>query len=191
VGGAGSGGAANSAGAPNGGSTCPTVTACGGDLVGDWTIQQTCLTAATKALEAICAGASFTIEKLTATGTSSFKADGSMVSSALISFTETVHFPASCYTEADCTTYAASLSAAPTVTNAHCQYDVGTGCSCSANSTQLSMSSGTYRVQGSNVTITDKASGKMGVDSFCVSGNTLSLYQASADGISTTMILTK
>jgi len=190
VAGSGASGAGNSAGAADNGSACPTVTPCGGDLVGDWTIKETCLSGATKALEAICPGASFTVLQPTATGTASFRADNTLVSSAIVSFVETIHFPASCYTETDCTIYAAALSAAPTVTNAQCTYDVVTGCSCSANSTQAPMGSGTYQVQGTNVTITD-ASGKVGVDSFCVSGNTLSLQGVDASGISTTMILTK
>jgi hypothetical protein len=53
------------------------------------------------------------------------------------------------------------------------------------------MSSGTYQVQGTNVTITNGTSGKAETDSFCVSGNTLSLYQVTANGATASMTLVK
>jgi hypothetical protein len=180
------------AGATNSGSTCPAITACGGDLVGDWTVQQLCLTTTTMdAVAQSCPGATFSLSPITATGTISFRADSTMSASAVVSLQEFVRFPASCYTEAECTAYGAAASAATTITDSPCKYDVATGCSCTLTSTQPTMSSGSYQVQGNNVTITSSASSKPELDSFCVSGNTLSIFQVTASGTSSSMILTR
>jgi len=186
-----SSGAGNSAGAANSGSACPAVTPCGGDPVGDWAIKQMCIGTAMAAASAACPGATQTLSPITATGTLSFTADGNTTSSAVISFTETAQLPASCYTEANCTTLLAALSADSTVTNAQCNYDADTGCTCSLASTQPTMSSGTYQVQGTTLSITSATNGKTENDGFCVSGNTLTLINVNASGLASTAILTK
>ncbi|HEY0466848.1 MAG TPA: hypothetical protein VGC79_21730, partial [Polyangiaceae bacterium] len=97
-----------------------------------------------------------------------------------------------CYTEAQCTALTVALASEPTVTNEKCEYDAVIGCSCTLTSTQPSMSSGTYQVQGTNVTLTPSdPNNKPSVSSFCVSGNTASLFQLNANGASSTLILTK
>ena len=192
VAGVSNGGAGIVAGASNGGSTCAAITPCGGDLVGTWMIQDVCLSAtALDTGSAACSGATFNLTPFSATGSISFKADNTMVSSAVISFHETVNYPPSCYTEAQCTAFVDLLSTQASVSNAHCSYDAGTGCSCSLDSTQPSMSSGTYQIQGSNVTIMTTGSDKVGVDEFCVSGDTLRLFQRNSNGLAASMILTR
>lgn len=189
--GSGSSGAGNGAAAGSG-STCPAFTPCGGSLVGDWTVEHVCLSiSTTKALTQACSGASFTVSPLTATGTVSFKADNTMTSSALISFQESLHYPAICFTEAQCMLVATQLSAATGVSEAQCGYDAVTGCSCTLTSSQATMGSGTYAVQGTNVTMTNAATGRTEVDSFCVSGNQASFYQVNANGITSSMTVTK
>lgn len=187
-----SSGAGNVAGTSNSGAACAAISACGGDLVGTWTIQHVCLMSSMMlALSDGCAGATVNLSPVTATGTISFKADNTMASSGVISFQESANFPTSCYTEAECTAFAAALSTEDTISNADCSYDASTGCSCTLTSTQPSMSTGTYQVQGTNVNIMTVGSSKVGVDAFCVSGNTLSLYQANPNGVSASMVLTK
>jgi 3D (Asp-Asp-Asp) domain-containing protein len=190
-GGSGSSAAGNSAGASNSASVCPAVTACGGELMGDWSVEQVCISPRTKALDAICAGATFSFSPLTTMGAVSFKADNTMTSSAVASVAETIQFPASCYTQAKCTTYAADLSATPSITNSRCNYDANTGCTCYANDSQVILGSGTYQVQGTQVTVTDSASGRTEAYDFCVSGNTLSFYQLNPNGTAVTMVLTE
>src|SRR4051812_43895717 len=124
-----SSGAGNDAAAGNsGGSTCPAAAPCGGDLVGDWTIDQICLNRTMLGFNQACPGQSVSISQLTATGTVSFKADGSMTSSGFISFHESAQLPASCVSELECTTFANSLSSSSTVTDSQCAYDAVTGC---------------------------------------------------------------
>ncbi|HEX2674827.1 MAG TPA: hypothetical protein VHM25_28320, partial [Polyangiaceae bacterium] len=73
------------------------MTPCGGDLVGEWTLKELCFDIATpSALVALCPDATFDVSPATATGTISFKADGTMSSSAAVSFQEFIRFPTSC-----------------------------------------------------------------------------------------------
>jgi len=182
----------NSAGAGNSGSACPQVPPCGGDLLGDWTIVQACIDVPSDLFSDICAGSTVKVSSFTATGTVSFKADKTTVSSGVISFVQTTQLPASCVSEAQCAASGAAFANDPRYSNGQCQYDASTGCLCTVTSTQTPMNSGTYEVQGTDV-ILSSSNGKMSVDSFCVSGNTLSLYEtnANANGATSTLTLTR
>jgi len=185
-----SSGAGNSAGADNNGSTCPAAAPCGGDLIGEWTVQQSCLELTSNPLAEACPGATLSLSPLTITGTASFKADNSMTSSGVISFMQFVQLPLSCATEAQCAAVRTSLAAQPTVSDAQCVYTAGTGCKCTVTSTQSRMNSGTYQVQGTSVVLTG-ADGTSTVDRFCVSGDTLKLYESDANGLTLTLTLTR
>jgi len=123
-------------------------------------------------------------------GTISFKADLSVSSSGNSAFTETVTLPPSCATQAVCTNLETSLTATASATSAKCDYDAVTGCTCNVNFSQTTMGSGSYQVQGTNLSVTS-AAGVSEVDGFCVSGNTLSLYQNNGSDATGTLILTK
>ncbi|HKO51740.1 MAG TPA: hypothetical protein VJV79_28715 [Polyangiaceae bacterium] len=184
----GSSGAGNSAGANNG-STCPAAAPCGGELLGDWTIKQACVELQTGQIVESCPGATVTLSPITATGMVSFKGDNTTTSSGTISFMQTVKLPVNCANEAQCKAAGASLATQPTISNAQCLY-AATGCTCTVTSTQPVMNSGTYQIEGTNVTFTS-TNGQPVVDRFCVSGNTLSLYETHANGSTATMILTR
>ena len=189
--GSGASGTGNAPGSTNNGS-CPALTPCGGDLLGDWTVKEMCIDIAPPAaLVALCPEVVFTVSPVTATGTISFKADNTMTSSANISIHEAIQFPGSCLTEAECTSFGTQLATAAGVTDGQCSHDASTGCSCSLNATQPSMSSGTYEVQGNYVTITNTASGMTETDSFCVSGNTVRVHGPSNNGNSANLLLTR
>lgn len=169
---------------------CPAVTPCGGDLVGEWSIKQMCLDELMTSIAGACPGTKITLSQVMGSGSISFKADKTMSSSAVITFNESVQLPTSCYSEAQCTNVAAVLAADASVMNSHCGYDAVNGCSCTLTARQTSMGDGTYEVQGTNVNLTNASTGKTEVDSFCVSGNTASLFQHNDDG-SGTIILTR
>ena len=191
LGGSGSSGGGNAGGASNNGSACPIVAPCGGDVVGDWNVKQECITTPMDALASLCAGATLTISPLMVSGTISFKADNTMSSTGLFSLTETVVFPPSCMTEDQCAAYQVSLISQPGVTGGECHYAAVTGCSCNVNVSQNVMSSGTYQTQGTNMTVTSATAEKTDVSTYCVSGNTLSIYQSNAGGIAAALILTR
>jgi len=53
------------------------------------------------------------------------------------------------------------------------------------------MGSGTYEVQGTNAIFTSAGSAQPSVSSFCVSGNTLQLYSAGDNGVTSSLTLTR
>jgi len=173
-------------------STCPTFTPCGGDLLGDWTIKEVCIKSPSKGLNGVCPGMTLSVGAITATGTLSFRADHTETGSATISYPASVHIPADCYTESNCTLYETVLKAGDGVSTASCSWDTATGCSCTMNVNQaLSMGSGTYEVQGTNAIFTSADSAEPSVSSFCVSGNTLQMYSASDNGVTSSLTLTR
>lgn len=183
-------GSSNSGGSSSSGS-CRATSACGGNVVGDWKIQEMCVESElSQALATSCPDASLRVTVSSATGTISFKADNTMSSTAVISVDEAIHFPATCATVDQCTAFESQLASTAGVMNSHCNYSEANGCSCSLSSTQPTMSAGTYQVQGSNLSITNAASGNTEVDSFCVSGNTMTVFQNSASNVAV-MTLTK
>jgi len=185
-----SSGSGNGAGAANGSSSCPAITPCGGDLVGDWTIKQECMTTLMDAVS-VCAGATRSMSPLRVTGSVSFRADKTMTSTGVIAFSESIQIPSSCFTVDECMQYGSLFTGQTGVIDSTCAYDANTGCFCSLDVSADTMSSGTYEVQGTNVTITNSSTAKTEVDSFCVSGSTLKVSQTNANGASATLILTK
>ncbi len=179
-----------SAGSGGTGATCPTFTPCGGDVLGDWTIKDFCLgSAMSDALSEFCPGATVSVGPIMATGTLSFKADGTEVGSATLSYQGSVHIPADCYTEANCATYETALNTVNGVSTASCSWDAATGCSCAMSINQApSMGSGTYQVQGTDILFTSSDSGNTSVSNFCVSGNTLRIVSADAGSTLTSSI---
>jgi hypothetical protein len=159
--------------------------------VGDWTIKDVCLQSSVNGLGSSCPDASWTVTPLNVAGTVSVKADNTETSDFSLDLSESLHIPASCYTEANCQDYGKALSAATSVTSSSCSYDAATGCSCTMNVSQAAMGSGTYQVDGTNVTFTDSKTGKPSVSSFCVSGNTWSLSEVNNSGFVTSMTLTR
>lgn len=162
-------------------------------MLGDWTIKEMCLStdSGSDALSAVCPGASISLSPFNATGTVSFKADNTMTSSGVVSFQEFVHFPSTCFTQAQCTAYESQVAAVASITESHCSYDSATGCACTVSSSQSVMSSGTYQVEGSNLTVTSDTNSTPEVDSFCVAGNTLSIYGTSSSGVASAIVLTR
>ena len=142
-------------------------------------------------LAAVCADATLTIHDIKATGTVSFKADNTMTSSGAVSFVETVAVPASCIDQEQCALLEGNFTVSPGFTSAKCDYDTATGCLCNVNLSQTVMNSGTYEVQGNNLITTSAAASQPGTASFCVSGDTLSIYQTDPNGLGSTLILTK
>ena len=186
------GDAGGSAGIDAGSAACPAPAPCGGDLVGDWDIKSECFKFSEQTGSEICDGAAIGIATLSVSGTVSFKADHTMTSTAVGTFRETVTLPASCTTADDCSGLQESLGENPSVTQAQCAYDAVTGCACSATFTSNTMSSGTYQVQGTQVTITNAdPSIEPAVDGFCVSGNTLSVTSVNDGGATATLTLTR
>ena len=140
-------------------------------------------------LSSVCPGATLGISALAVSGTVSFRADNTVTSTGSATFLETIFFPTSCLTAADCTSYESTLSAAGQ--GATCSYNDRTGCSCSVTVSQSPMSTGTYQAQGSEIAITDDLSDATEISNYCATSNTVTIHQDKSDGSSATLILTK
>ncbi|HYQ02526.1 MAG TPA: hypothetical protein VER96_27830 [Polyangiaceae bacterium] len=171
--------------------SCSTGTPCGGDVVGDWTIKDMCLDISMTTMLQSCPSATFRLSPFTTTGTVSFKANNTMTSSAVIAFQEFIQIPATCLKESDCTLLRDSFLNVTSVTDAQCNWDASAGCGCTVSTSQSTMNSGTYQVQGNNLTTTSGVTGAAETDTFCVSGNTLSIYGVSASGSASSAVFTR
>jgi len=175
----GSGGRGGAAGSTGSGGTggqvsCPFVagpscpfTACGGDLVGTWTVDSACH--APGGLEEVallgCDDARISRSTIVASGTWTFGAD--MTYTRSVSQQETLEFtePLSCDSSATACSNVSVRDYAATCTGTGC-------CSCTqVRPNRTSTDSGTYAVSGSTVTLT--IGGTRLPYQYCVGGNTV------------------
>jgi hypothetical protein len=161
------------------GDDCGTVSACGGDIVGTWTIVAACSSGSTS--ETGCPGLSSHLNSLTGRGTIAFNADMTYSASLDISESLTIVFPAACVpASASCDDLAQSLitSTQAATVSGGCSPS-NHGCACSVDlQVRPNDSMGTYSVSGSALTTTPSSTGAdisiLG-DGFCVRGSTLHL----------------
>jgi hypothetical protein len=169
--------------------------ACGGDVVGTWTVTGACASATT-ALSDMCPTALISLD-ITLSGSATFKADGTstsdFTSKADISYTLDAdclsnitggHPPSTC----DDLSQPADDSGKATV----CTGDPAVGCDCVQNGVEKTEAkTGTYVVDGSTMTTTDDADGSTGSLTFCVKGNDGRFQETSDDLAVFTWMATK
>ena len=156
--------------------TCPTVTACGGDIVGTWDLQDLCFVDQGQPPPVPpewCPEASGSIEQIWE-GTVVFTASDITTTFAGITTQTTIIYPLACMTAAG-TTCAEALDGSCTV--------VGTDCVCSGSDT---MPGGTFS-QGITV---DTAAGTFtmadgSTGTYCVTGDVLQTHTVSVEGSET------
>jgi hypothetical protein len=167
------------------GGSCGTVAACGGDVVGEWTIADTCLTASGGGalFGDFCPTATVDAAGLRVTGTASYRADLTYSATATMSGSMAFVLPPSCLTMSGITLTCAQLDQAvkqammddpdPSIQSISC---AGSGsCRCTMQMTpQTSTSSGTYTTSGSTLVEDGAESGQ-----YCVKGNELHLLSPS------------
>jgi hypothetical protein len=178
----GSGGAGGQAAGTGGsGASCPSVSPCGGNIVGTWKVTQSCVTA-TDDLSTTgtgCAGASAVLD-FTYSGTLTYKADLTFASTIAVSEVVNEHFPSGCMPfGVTCQQLGQSAMDAGT---GSCSTDATGGCTCNATTTLATTTpSGTYSVSGSRLTSTS-ATGKASTGSYCVQGSVLYVIPDQGDG---------
>ena len=119
-----------------------------------------------------------------ATGTLTFRADGSMQSALTVTVAETASFPASCYSQSECAQLQTQAAAGKGVTAAACTFNASSGCSCSITLSTDSSGTGTYAVNGSKITTSSPGEADE-AGTYCVSGSSLSYQSTNEDGTST------
>jgi hypothetical protein len=170
----GSSGGSSSSGSPS----CSPVSACGGDIKGDWKVEAACLDPA--ALEAqahqVCDDATLSVVSPKVSGTISYKADNTYVQSASMA-QGTVEFVlgASCLKQGaltlTCQQIQDQLNKDPSNPPSKCTNDNG-GCKCSAEVAVSGGSNGTYSVVGNTVTLKDSKNMEV-VQDYCIVGSKL------------------
>lgn len=157
--------------------------ACGGDLVGDWTITSACLHSnpTDNPFQDVCPAATFDTS-LDAMGTATFGADGSYSSSVGGSTAVAVDFPGSCLADAmlsSCADLAMQLDDMGGVT---CTGDASTSCTCDGTLSNPvdDVHSGTFTADGNQFTTME--AGKMPESSdYCVTGDILKVQTTEGD----------
>ena len=152
------------------GVSCGTFAACGGDLVGTWTLEATC-GADDLAPPEICPTATVT-SNVTQSGTVSFGADNVYTENITSSGSGTVTFPASCLSEFQITSCDQLSSAEDGVT---CTGNPSSSCACNVTIDETSNNTGTYTTSGNTVTTTT-GDGTTVIE-YCVDGSTMKARQ--------------
>ncbi|HXJ20232.1 MAG TPA: hypothetical protein VMT03_08365 [Polyangia bacterium] len=186
IGGSGTGGTGPGTGGTGTGGTgasCGTVEPCGGNLVGTWSLNTACLSAAgltAVAQQGSCSQEVVTDSKASISGISTFGSDLTYSISENLSFTLTFQMPASCAAGLDCATYGSYLSQS-LAPGGSATCSGTTTCACVETNTELVSDSGTYVLSGSNATLTSSVSGNTSTNSYCVQGSTIHLVTVAAN----------
>lgn len=203
----GSGGVVSSGGSPGtggAGTSCPNVTACGGDLVGTWTVTSSCLKVSGNLDLSQAAGPGCPPTPVTGdlqvTGSWTANSDGTTVDNTTTSGTEQFKLAPACLvissTPVSCTS-AAGLLTGLGYSSLSCPSTADGGCDCTATVHQAggiglvspgASTSGNYTLSGNQVTV----SGDSGDTqySYCASANTITLTpQSTSPTMAGTIVL--
>jgi hypothetical protein len=160
--------------------TCGDFTPCGGDLVGDWSLQSSCGTA--KVVPPTCsAGITIDFAGLELAGTETYTSTNTLVQDLEISGSFLMHWPAACLTVGGITVTCAQLTAASmasmgmgmddSIERLSCVAE-RQGCACTATAKrQKAMSTSSYQISGNTFTVT--GNGETLSYEYCVAGSTL------------------
>ena len=174
-------------GGNDGGSACPSVSPCGGDLVGTWQVTQACLSG-TEDLNSTCPGASATITS-SFTGTVIYNSNNTYTSMVTGGGTTHFHYPGAClpagYT---CTQFSQLLMSVGSYSSVNCATDAASVCNCDAVTASLPTDeSGTYTSSG--VTVTTVHSGSTSIGQYCIQGNVMYQMETPRDGGATEVVV--
>jgi hypothetical protein len=186
AGGAGSGGACGRA-------------ACGGDIVGTWTIAENCdPSAGTGMVSGFCPQAPANVTGVSETGTLTFDAGMTFVLVDRVMGTETILYLPECLAQTGAPTcddlngiYANFVG--PVFSAASCA-SASNGCLCTVVIDSALNQSGTYATSGSTLTLVPSGSTTTAPVGYCVQGSTLtitSMPMAGTSGMTSTIVLTK
>jgi hypothetical protein len=169
-----------------GAGSCGKVGACGGDVVGTYTISAGCVNTAALNMQIIegCAGAKINSYNTSITGSGSFNADMTYTLNETVTLSASETLPASCLTQDGLTLTCAQVDALlqsailqdPTVfKSAHCTGS--SSCTCTFTLAPQTMTqTGTYTTAGTTLT-TLSSTGTPGSNEYCVKGNELHVMQ--------------
>ena len=168
---------------PGTGGSCAKKTACGGDVVGTWTIASQCVDVS---VDAICAGGKLDPAGLTVTGAVTYNSDLTYTLTTQTKGTQKLTLPKACLMMGGMTSSCAEVGSSITdtlytgVTATVCS-NLSVDCQCSVDvDTQQTTESGTYAATGTVITHTP-ANGTPHDSDYCVSGAELDEMPVQAD----------
>jgi hypothetical protein len=189
------------AGCSSSGGTCSNAPACGGSVVGTWTITSSCVSANASMLDSQCPTETANSSGLNVTGTVTYNADGTYTSTSTLSGTISVNLPQSCLTTNGVTVTCDQLNQVfqsnptPGLT---LSCTGSTGCTCTETlANQTSNETGTYTTTAAGLLTETPAGGTASLNDYCVKGTTMTQSPHSESGmmmgqsVSGTITLTK
>jgi len=145
---------------------------CGGDPVGDWTWDESCMAPPPSAA---CTDAEISVDIALTVGTLTLSADGSYATSSEGTITFTESYPSACVAGAACDAYAATLPPPPP--SRTCVDGADGACDCEGSVPANSTDSGQWSVAGDVLTLESDV-GDVTEWDFCVSGDVLTMRNA-------------
>jgi hypothetical protein len=174
--------------------TCASYSACGGNIVGNWTIDAECDSpAASTTVPApipTCLSATATTTRVFVSGTASFTADGKYTTTTTFSGNETITLPASCLmglgNPTSCDALGAQLqsNAGDAGTTPTCTGTISVSCACTlTTTTQTTTTQGTYTTSGDQLNQNPAgSSGTPTTETYCVRGSSLGVFSILGPG---------
>lgn len=177
---------------------CEAVEACGGNPVGDWTVDEVCVSDPKKLFAALvgdqaCASSLTDVGDITGSGNYNLRDDMMAVSTLVVAATAEFAFTDACVkaigiansAASECAKIQTELTSDPSsgVKSATCAAS-GSTCNCTIASEVSLAGDGSYTVSGNNISIRNLT------QPFCVSGNNLEL-QTTTMGVTSTLKLHK
>jgi hypothetical protein len=173
--------------APSGGPSCTQVSACGGDLVGEWKIADFCpdKNKVPDEIKQLCETATLDYDKANVSGTLSLKSDKTFALDSKASGTGYVVLGADCLKQSGGPTLTCKQVEEAINTNSKTQpvacASANGGCRCALSITDNGASTGTYEASGDNATLTNKDNSKL-ESTYCVKGSKLYMHLNLATG---------
>jgi hypothetical protein len=159
------------------GGTCANSAACGGDLVGTWTIASSCVSVSLSTFDSQCPSAAASSSNLQASGTFTYNADMTYSKSAALSGSAVVTLPASCLTIQDVTVTCAQINQvflATPIPGMTLNCTGSSSCTCTETFTNTTSAlSGTFTTTTGGLVTETASDGAVNTSDFCVKGTTL------------------
>jgi hypothetical protein len=166
-----------------GGATCANGSACGGDIVGQWTIVSSCVTISGQTTIPTCTQPmSIQAANVQIAGTIEYRSDGTLTQTETVSDSINTTFPAACLTNGTVTMTCAQLNQAMQLQQGQmgdagiqsmtCTDAAGGGCVCTAAQHATSTTTGTYTVNNGVLSETQNG-GTPSQSDYCVQGTQL------------------
>jgi hypothetical protein len=183
--------------------TCEDAAVCGGDVVGDWTIDSSCLDVDTAQMvgSSSCPGTTAQASDWNVTGSITFRDDLTYSSATTVSGNVIVTLPAACLTQQGVTLSCAQVQDAlessladSNFSSARCKVSAGSGCACTLGLLPISSNaSGTYTTTTAGILTQSPTGGMSSTSAYCVQGSTMTLSpdQMSMDNVSGSISLTR